>query len=199
MHDELQAFLENPTPRNYRTVRDAILGAPDFRAGGLGLAEVAELCDRGCFEQAQAKIADLMPDWALSPRIHCYAAWAAQELGDQQEFELERFLLSTCMQGLLGSGDGSKSRPYLVSQTADVYDVLQAFARRASRQMLVESGAGRLFDVVLCDDSSEIWFDVTGLQRADRLASSAIGLQSHVQHHIPFDALTNPAISIRAD
>jgi hypothetical protein len=199
MHNELQAFLEHPTSRNYRKVRDAILRDPEFRCGGLEMAEVAELCQRGCFARAQVKIAELMPDWALSPRIHFYAAWAARELGDQQEAELEQFLLSSCVQGLLGSGDGSKSHPYLVSQTADVYDVLQALGQRPCRQMLVERGAGR-FDVVVCDDGSEIWFDVTDLLRPDIPANLALGgLKSHIQHHIPFDALTHPAISIRAD
>lgn len=162
MEDILQAFLERPSARAYRAVRQALLDQPDFQADVKALAEVARLCNRQAFAAAAERIQRMMPGWLLSPRVHGYAAWIAEELGDDEDVELERFLLSACLQGLLATGDGSQSRPFLVTYVSDQYDVLCWLGDEAAGQRLVAAG-NRQFDVLTTAAGREYWFEVSGL------------------------------------
>jgi hypothetical protein len=174
MRDEFQTFVELPTAENYLMARDAIVGDAGRCTRTADLVELAELYGQGDFEAAREKIQQMMPAWALSPRVHFFAAQAAEQLGDDEDGELEQFLFSTCLQGLLATGDGSAARPYQVAQTADEYDVLQALGLLAQGQVLVERGAG-LYDVVTCDDGSRVWFEVTDLVRTEEPATVEVG------------------------
>lgn len=162
MHNELQTFLERPTAQNYRCVRRIILSEtgsstdlPDFSA-------LAQLCQQGRFEQVRDHIDALLPAWSLSPRVHFYATWAARELDDHEDAHLETFLYETCLQGMLATGNGSRQRPYLITHQADQYDLLAARKLEPCSQTLVETGSLR-FDVITCQDGTDIWFDVTDL------------------------------------
>lgn len=164
MQDEFEAFLIKPTRAAYQRVRDTLLADPAFRADPRELADVGELCAAGAFAAAREMIAGLLYDWALSPRVHFLAAWAATELGDEDDAELERFTARACLAGLLATGEGSFASPYLVTYPADEYDVLAALGLAARSQQLVHCDAGR-FDVLTCQADVELWFDVTDLFR----------------------------------
>jgi hypothetical protein len=60
----------------------------------------------------------------------------------------------------LATGDGGPDHPYLATYSTDEHDLLRALGLRARGQELVRHGSGR-FDVISCEDGSEIWFDVT--------------------------------------
>ena len=168
MHQEYRAFLEQPTPTTFRRARTAVLQLPAYDAQTADLFELVELFAAEKFAEARAKIEAMMPHWALSPRVHGLAAEIAHELGDQDDAELEQFVAATCLRGLLGTGDGSRAFPYLVTHSSDEQAILAALGQRACGQAFVESG-GRRYDVVRCDDEAEIWFDLTDLL-ADRPA-----------------------------
>src|SRR5262249_4077808 len=102
----------------------------------------------------------LPPSKILSPRFHLLAADAAEALGDAANLELERSLFVLTLQGLLATGDGTRGNPYLICHSTDEYDILEALELDPAGQSLVES-EGRLFDVLLCTDGREVWFDVT--------------------------------------
>lgn len=167
MRDEFQTFVEHPTAENYLLARDAILSDADGRTRTADLAELAELFGQGDFQAAREKIEGMMPAWALSPRVHFLAAQAAEQLGDDEDADLEKFLFSACLQGLLATGDGSLARPYQVAQTADEYDVLLALGSLAKGQVLVEHGGGH-YDVVTCEDGTRVWFEVSDLIRTEQ-------------------------------
>ena len=165
MQDELQAFLEAPTARTYRQVREALLeevaatcSAETLSAGVL--VELTELAAADQFHAVLGRIDDLQPAWALSPRIHYLAAVAADEVGEDDVAELERFVFQSCLDGILATGDGTKQSPYLSTYSSDVHDLLLALGLEPRSQRLVEQ-RGLLCDVVRCADDEEVWFELT--------------------------------------
>ncbi|HTN76174.1 MAG TPA: hypothetical protein VL096_13045 [Pirellulaceae bacterium] len=164
MQDELQTFLESPTAHHYRLVREALL---EEAAGKLPttvreLSDVAELSAAGEHTVVLERVDELMPWWSLSPRIHFYAALAADELGEIETAELERFVFQSCLEGLLATGEGTAESPYLITYPSDALDVLTALGLEARSQSLVDRD-GLLCDVVTCAAGEEVWFEVASL------------------------------------
>ena len=164
MQDDFELFLIEPTRANYERVREALLADAAFHVEPLDLLEAEALCAGGEFAAARERIEGLLYDWALSPRVHFLAAWAAAELADAQDAAVERFAGRACLAGLLATGDGSFACPYLVTYTTDEYDLLGMLGREARSTQLIDCDSGR-FDVLHCTDGSELWFDVTDLFR----------------------------------
>lgn len=186
MHDEFAAFVRRPTARTYCAVRDVIVAMPEYSSGVEILARLDGLCRAGRFERARALVNDMMPLWALSPKVHWLASRAASELNDQDDAELETFLMQTCLQGILATGDGGQQRPYLVTYAGDQSAVLGSLRLTPQRQMLV-AGRGRQFDVVTSTEGAEIWFDVTELLAGKGITqnstSSVLGRWTEVTSH----------------
>lgn len=164
MHQQYQAFLEEPTAANYRRARSAMLALDDFEASPLLLHEVARLCDRRRFDEAHERLEAMAADWALSPRYHELAARVAEQLDDEEDAELERFVAACCLRGVLATGDGSRRFPYLVTYNSDAQDILRFRGLEPLRQALHEH-RGRRYDVVECHDGTRCWFDVTDIFR----------------------------------
>lgn len=167
MQEELQTFLEAPTARTYRRVREALLEqlASCDTTPSLSPRCLTELTELAVAEQFTTllDVADsLQPAWALSPRIHYLAAIAAEECGDEEVAELERFTFQSCLEGILATGDGTAEAPYLITYLSDEYDVLSALGLEPRSQALVEQ-RGMLCDVTKCLDGSEVWFELTGI------------------------------------
>lgn len=160
VHKEYQAFLEDPNAATFRRVRSALLQLTPPASRGAELYELVELCAAEKFAEARAKINTMMPHWALSPRVHALAAEVALQLSDDEDAQLEQFIACCCLRGLLASGDGSRAFPYLVTHSSDVHEILKALQQTAQRQSFVPTN-DRRYDLVQCDDGSEIWFDVT--------------------------------------
>ena len=164
MQDDFEAFLIEPTRAAYERVRDALLADAAFRVEPLDLLEAESLCASGDFAVARDRLVGLLYDWALSPRVHFLAAWAAAELADDEDAAVERFAGSACLAGLLATGDGSFACPYLVTYATDEYDLLATLGREARSTQLIDCDSGR-FDLLHRTDGSELGFDVTCLFR----------------------------------
>ena len=162
MQRQLAAFVEQPCKATFLAARDAVLR---YSPLPLVTAEIADLDLLLEHEEHQAlldRLDVLPPSKVLSPRIHYLAAEAAEALGNVADVELERSLFVLTLQGLLSTGDGSRGNPYIVCHPSDEYDVLAALGHEAAGQSLF-GHEGRLFDVLLCSDGREVWFDVTDL------------------------------------
>ena len=180
MQEELQTFLEGPTARTYRRVREALV--EEIAALGttaslspICLVELAELAAQSQFTTLLERVDELQPAWALSPRIHFLAAVAAEECGDAGVAELERFTFQSCLEGILATGDGTADAPYLITYLSDEYDVLAALGLEPRSQTLVEQ-RGMLCDVAKCLDGEEIWFELTGIVHDPRERVAEIAL-----------------------
>jgi hypothetical protein len=167
MLDELQIFLEAPGARTYRKVREALVD--EVSSQGLtdtlsptALIELTTLAAAGQFSELLDRADDLQPAWSLSPRVHYLAAVAAEETGETDIAQLERFTFQACLEGILATGNGTAESPYLITYLSDEYDVLGVLGLEPRSQALVDRH-GLLCDVVKCLDGEEVWFELTGV------------------------------------
>ncbi|MCA9163490.1 MAG: hypothetical protein KDA62_10945 [Planctomycetales bacterium] len=163
MFEQLEAFFEQPTAASYRAARRQLLASCATPVVS-DLHALARAVAKRRYREAEALIDTMLPTWSLSPALHDLAARVASAAADHDDLELERFMFSSCLDGILDTGDGSHERPYLVTYLSDEYDVLAALRQRACRQQTNETNQG-LVDEITCDDGSTVCFDVTDLLR----------------------------------
>jgi hypothetical protein len=172
MQRQLTAFVERPNKATYLAARDAVLRESPLPIIATDLADLEQLLDQDEHEAVLDRIDALPVSKILAPRVHYLAAEAAEALRDSTTVELERSLFVLTLQGLLATGDGTRDNPYIVCHTSDEYDVLVALGREPAGQALEEHD-NRLFDVLICDDGREVWFDVTSILRRPRPRKAA--------------------------
>jgi hypothetical protein len=160
MEREFTRFVEQPTGKNYLAARNAVMRVSRTLVQTTDLLEIAQLLGDRQFAAARARLDNLPPAAALSPRVHLLAADLAEATGDSADMELEHFLFIVCVRGVLATGDGSERSPYSVCQAADEHDVLHALQLQPVSQAIVPRGA-RTFDVVQCAEARSVWFDLT--------------------------------------
>jgi hypothetical protein len=162
MFQEFARFLESPSRATYLAARSAWL-----RLGVQPLhpAELQDLAERLANDDAAGVIKEVH-GWqsraALSPRAHFLAAAAHDRLSQTEQGDLERWVFSTCLQGILATGDGSRRKPYVIAQLTDEQDVLKLQGFESIQQELTPRGR-RTCDVLTGADGRELWFDVSEL------------------------------------
>lgn len=157
MIDHYQAFLEAPTRDGFLKLQEEVQADVDFCAAGSFVEQLADLCQRGCYQQMFEQT-ELMPfGWIASPSAHLYASIAAQQTGCADDAELERFVTESLLQGLLETGDGSASDPYQVTYLSDRQDLLAYFSVDVEKQHLVRSPHG-MMDVVTTTAGDQLCF-----------------------------------------
>lgn len=162
MPSALRAFVAHPSRENFLRARDELLAASPRPLDAAALDSLSLLADTGDVQGLSTALDALPPIAALVPRVHYHAALAAEARGDEQDLELEQMLLVICLRAILMTGDGSEEAPYIVSAGTDELDLLDELDLEAASKSLIHRGDGA-FDVVLCEDGSEIWFDVSAL------------------------------------
>lgn len=160
MFDEFKTFVETPTADHYRAAREALLGDESHFASPEEIARVEQLSGRRRHAAVLAAVDEMMPRWALSPRVHFYAASAAEAQRQRADAELSYFVMEACLEGILATGRGTAASPYLVTYSADIRDVLDLFGLKSKQQALTPRRS-RFCDVVTCTDGARVWFDVT--------------------------------------
>lgn len=176
LEEHFQSFLERPTRDSFLRVRRAIVSDPLYRPQISTLVDLAQLVERRDSLRAIQLAESLMPVWALCPRVHYLAGLAAENLSARQldeqaledsfeEVELRRFLVSSCLEGILATGDGSPRHPFVATYPSDVRDVVTAVGLQLKTQRLVE-GDDTLLDVAATAEGSTVCFDVGDLVAA---------------------------------
>jgi hypothetical protein len=162
MFPEYARFLTSPSRASYLAARRAWLQKQVEPLTPVDLANVAELLAAG----KPAAVIERVHGWqaraALSPRAHYLTAEAHTLLGETESAELEAWVFSTCLQGILATGDGTRRRPYVIAQVSDEYDVLKLLGLQGKKQHLVQRGR-RSCDVLTCHNGTELWFNVSDL------------------------------------
>lgn len=154
------ALLEDPSRENYLRLWEAVTTAPDYAPYDDPYSPIETALEAGDNDAAKAAVIDVISRWALSPRIHMLASITAQRLGDEEQAKFEAMFCARCIHAMLATGDGSTESPYLVTCTADEYDLLSHLGKELETQSLAQEGE-TTFDVMKCKDGSEIHFDVT--------------------------------------
>lgn len=159
MQEAFLAYIQQPTPENFLAVRSAVLARPDYAPYGDGLRHLRDAYEAGEFAHMKDLFGQHLSSLLLSGEAHFIVALAHEKLGDADAGQMEKYLAFVCVKGILGTGDGSQERPYLVTSTADEYDVLNALSKRPTMQSLHHE-PDRVLDRQTVD-GGEIWFDVT--------------------------------------
>lgn len=160
MRDLFLKFAENPDRKTFLAVRQEVLASKEYQPDSDELDRADELIDEGKWAEARTCLQEALPNLLLSPQAHLLMAAIAEELGDPSEEQLEDFLASTCAEGILSTGDGTKDKPYLVLRATDEYDLIEYLEKEPIDEEEVQEGE-RSLDRVKCNDGSELWFDVT--------------------------------------
>ena len=165
METILQAFetyLDSSTPPNFIRLRQAVAASLAYHPNDDNRRDAEDLLEAEKWDEALRLLMADMENCFLTPRCHFLAAFAAQKFGDEKKARIENSIGAVLMEAILASGDGTKSRPYLVSRITDEYDVLQYLEKSLKRQSLMSNENGT-FDVMECTDDTEYWFDISML------------------------------------
>jgi hypothetical protein len=170
MADLYRRFLIDPTPERYQAAL-AALAMPAARPVPSLLALEQALVEQR-FETVRTLVRQWTRYFALSPRFHHVAALAARHLGDLEDAETERFAADACLEGILKSGDGSQSQPYLITHRCDAQEVLSKlrFQRKRQRCLEMEGSACDVFEVQTAKSTKEIWFTLANSTGAPKPA-----------------------------
>lgn len=170
MHDLFAALLNQPTARRYKQLRSLLLSHEPLGSFSLRLAEVQRRVEEGDAEAAGALAKEMFPAGLLSLRLHRLAGQAALDGADLKRAELHRFTYEALCSAILATGNGTRGRPLLITYASDAAELLAARGLEVQSQSLIEE-QGRRYDVHLCREEREFWFDVTDLLPAVALSA----------------------------
>lgn len=168
MYQEFAHFLELPSRATFLAARAVWLQQNVTPLTPAEMQTVADLLAAGEAEAVIKHVHSWKSRAAFSPRAHYFAGEAHAQLAQWEQAECERLAFSACLQGILATGDGSRRKPYIVSQIPDEYDVLKLLGLTCVKQHLVQRGR-RACDVLTCHDGSSIWFNISDLLAVPKL------------------------------
>jgi hypothetical protein len=161
-----EAYIKESTKENYLRAYRAFTTAKTYSPYSFDLEEISSLVNDEKYNEAQALLKKAMPGLLLNPKAHQLASQVAKQLGDTAAADREAAAAKKCLDGILGTGDGSAKNAYLVTRVSDEYDVLRHLGKSSGSQGLVMKD-GKSFDKIQCRDGGELWFDVTALFQAE--------------------------------
>ena len=180
------ALVERPTAANLQAVRGLLAADRAYSPYSNDLTQLDTFFHEGKNQEFVELLIKSQPNLLLSPRAHRLAAQAAEKIGDKDLAARETVLADRCADAILATGDGSESRPFLVSRVSDEADLLDAkFKTRIGSQGLVFRD-DRKYDRILGNDGKTYWFDVS--MPVDRLAAA----QAELPHGLAAHAAVGP-------
>ncbi|MEM8680580.1 MAG: hypothetical protein AAGF97_14630 [Planctomycetota bacterium] len=164
LYDQYEQFLAEPTAYRYRRVRRLLMQCC-WPVDPLSLLEAESLIDKDPHE-AERVLEHHLPAWLLSPRWHFLAEKIALLRQDAEAEHADRFQMHACLKGIMRTGDGSASSPFLVTYPTDATDVIWALHLEADGHQRVRAAEGCL-EIIRCGDGREVWFDCSAFAAAD--------------------------------
>jgi hypothetical protein len=184
-------FLDQPTSgAAFRAAQDAVFRHTKYDPASKELVPLIELYSAGQYARAftrlreefpedteaqvvngqieridssrnQLRYLDTSPNQILSPRYHLLKTVLAERTGRKAESQAARLHATRCLEGLLTTGDATAGRPVHITRYSDEDDIVRLhFKTTVASRRSVQQGT-RIFDVVVCNDQREIYFDVT--------------------------------------
>jgi hypothetical protein len=160
MHELFLKFIKSPNRESYMAIRTALISSEQYSPYSNEMESIDELLDAGKLEEAREKLSSSIPNLLLSPRAYMMFSFIEEKLQNEENAEAERYIAATCCEGILATGDGTESNPYIVVRPSDEYDVIQYLGKQVIGQSLIKDSE-HSFDLIDCDDGSKLWFDVT--------------------------------------
>lgn len=168
--DAVNAWLAQPDDTRLSELYLAIQAQPNYTTAP-NFIRAAEALRLGDYTTALNQLSRWMPGAFLSPLAHGMLARALAGLGRREAAVLETRLARAALVTIFNSGDGSRSRPWLVLRVSDEYDVLEALEDTVERQTPVEDGH-RFLDRIDTRQGTTHWFEIRrGGRRAQGVAA----------------------------
>lgn len=160
MRDLFLKFIKSPNHESYMAIRNELISSEHYNPYSDEMNSIDELLDRGKLEEAREKLSSSMPNLLLSPCAYMKFSFIEEKLQNEENAEMEKYIAAICCEGIITTGDGTRSNPYIVVRPSDEYDVVQYIGKQVKRQSLIKDGE-HYFDLIDCDDGSKLWFNVT--------------------------------------
>lgn len=155
-------FCTSPNREDFLALMKLVVESPVYDPYGDDLRQLQAMFESNQYQSLVKRAYELMPGWLLSPRLHLMIAMSYARLGDEKSAQCEGLIGRACAMGIQSTGDGSQASPYLVCAASDEYDLLIVLGKEMTSQRLVHADDGQKFyDVLSCQDGTEIWFDVS--------------------------------------
>lgn len=163
------AWLDSPSTAHLAGLHMAIQSQPNYTTSP-NFIPAAEALRAGAYQKALDALSSWLPGAFLSPLAHGMLAQALTGLGRTRAAELERRLARAALVTIFNSGDGSRTRPWIVLRVSDEYDIVSALGERAEVQAPVVASE-QLFDRITTDRGRTHWFEM--LRNGRRMAGAA--------------------------
>lgn len=157
MQEDFFDFVKEPTKENFLKARKYVMENTNFNPYSSDLDKLVELLDAADYDGA---IEYKSINTVLSPRAHAMKRFAATKKGDDMSANAEHLLYVRITEGLLSTGDGSKSNPYMVTQITDERDIIQYLEQDVESQQLIKED-GKSIDRLITTKGDHFYFDVT--------------------------------------
>lgn len=160
MEEALQQYFTTPSGENFLSLQEMMAASTAYAPYSDYEKSLEHDVEQEDYQSAVEHLLSLSPGWMLNPGFHLTLSFLYHKLGQEQDAEVELSLAHLFVEGIISTGDGTKSKPYIVLSPKDEYDVLGYFKKTPQQQALIEE-AEKQYDMITCQDGRELWFDVT--------------------------------------
>lgn len=179
LHQLMTDFLREPTQDHFRAIRSAVIAHPAWHPYAGDIEALQALVKDSRWTDVALRFQHAMPSLMLSPEAHFIAAEAARRNGDENGSELLAFIANALLGAISASGEGTRERPYLVTNVSDEYMILLLQSKQVAAQTLDRAGDRRV-DCFRCHDGGEVCFDITDMHA--RIGQDLHALMSDVEN-----------------
>lgn len=157
--DAFRAHLDERSAGSLERLQEAIRREPTFNSQTPWHARANDLLTQGRHDDVIRLINQQMPGAFLCPDAHRMLSHAYEQIRDRERSRYEAYHADAAIDVILGSGDGTRERPWQVQRVVDEYAVLRHARIEPAGQRLIQSER-REFDVHDCTDGTERWFEL---------------------------------------
>lgn len=155
-------FFDAPDVHRFKAIRELVLSSTNYDPSVSPLLAIEARLATDSPVQLLEECNQLARIYQICPRFHYVEARIRESLGEIQAMESAVHRLRACLRVIVGTGDGRKESPFLVTFITDEDDVVRSFGESVRYQQVL-SVNGRKLDVVTAHSGIEFWFDATAL------------------------------------
>ena len=158
LRDQFKRFFGSPTGHAFVSLRARIANSSQYDGWSDAISWAIELDKEGKPEEARQTLRSSMGSFLLSPQAHRVLAILNVKLANMKAAVMHSRVADACFEGMVCSGKGSKSEPYLVLHMSDVFDILGHLEKQYDLSR-VDPKQFQGLGAVECSDGTQIWFD----------------------------------------